>query len=424
MTGPGSISRLTVNKKNGVSFLSFPFTKATAVLDTLMTHGFEAYVVGGAVRDYLLGRPVHDIDIATSAHPADVVALFKRTVPIGIEHGTVAVLSGGASFEVTTYRSESGYDDYRHPNQVVFETSLKKDLMRRDFTINALAMDQAGRVIDLFGGRADLAGRLIRTVGSPGERISEDPLRMMRGIRFASELGFALGQAEREAFKNRAALLRKISVERIDQEMTKLLAGQAVNEAIGLLFETGCIGALPFLEQAADRTILEKVHFSLLKTDAERWAAFLTALRIYDVHAFARAWNWSRSREKDVSALQKYDAVRKRDGWNPVRVYYAGRELARAVERLQAAFGRTDRSALEAMERNIDRLWQGCRIHRRGELAVTGNDLLKWSSERPGPWLSEALAALEKQVVTGSVANETEEIESWFKEWQRQRKPS
>ncbi|GGL47968.1 CCA tRNA nucleotidyltransferase [Sporolactobacillus putidus] len=404
--------------------MSFPFAKAAGILDTLTAHGFEAYVVGGAVRDYLLDRPVHDIDIATSAHPADVVALFKRTIPVGIEHGTVVVLSSGTNFEVTTYRSESGYDDYRHPNQVVFETTLEKDLMRRDFTINALAMDRSGRVIDLFGGRDDLARGLIRTVGRPEERISEDPLRMMRGIRFTSELSFTLGQAELAAFKDRSLLLKKISVERIDQEMTKLLAGRSVNKAIGLLFETKCFDALPFPEQAADRRALERVRFSILKTDAERWTAFLTALRIFDLHAFARVWNWSRSREKTVSALQKYDAVRKRDGWNPVRVYYAGTELAKSVERLQVAFGRADTASLAGMERDIDSLWKTCRIHQRGELAVTGNDLLKWSSEHPGPWLSEALAMLEKQVITGSVANEMEEIESWFKAWQKQRKPS
>jgi tRNA nucleotidyltransferase (CCA-adding enzyme) len=121
--------------------VNFPFKQAACILDQLISHGFEAYVVGGAVRDYLLDRPIHDIDVATSAHPADVVSLFKRTIPVGVQHGTVAVLSGGKPFEVTTFRSETGYDDFRHPNKVDFVLTLDQDLMRRDFTINALAMD-------------------------------------------------------------------------------------------------------------------------------------------------------------------------------------------------------------------------------------------------------------------------------------------
>lgn len=404
--------------------MPFPFTKAAGILDTLMAHSYEAYVVGGAVRDFLLGRPVHDIDIATSAHPADVVALFKRTIPVGIEHGTVVVVSRGTNYEVTTFRSESGYDDFRHPDHIFFEHSLEKDLMRRDFTINALAMDRTGKVIDLFGGREDMARRLIRTVGRPEERISEDPLRIMRGIRFTSELGFELGEEELLAFQERSPLLRKISVERIDQEMTKLLAGKTVNAAIGLLFETASIHALPLLGQVSERKAIEKVCFSILKTEEERWAAFLEALKVASLHSFARAWNWSRTREKSVSALRKYNAVRMKGCWDQIQVYFAGPNRAKAVERLQVAFGRADRSDLAGMEQDIEKLWKSCRIHSRGELAATGNDLLKWSAETPGPWLSEALSLLEKQVITGSVSNELEAIEAWFRSWQKQRKPS
>ncbi|RYM06391.1 CCA tRNA nucleotidyltransferase [Sporolactobacillus sp. THM7-7] len=403
--------------------MHFPFTKAASILDTLTDHGFEAYVVGGAVRDYLLGREIHDVDIATSAHPGDVAALFRRTIPVGIEHGTVLVVHGGQHYEVTTFRSESGYDDFRHPKKVTFERSLEKDLMRRDFTINALAMDRSGRVIDLFNGQKDMRLRLIRMVGKADNRISEDPLRIMRGIRFTAELGFGLGDAERRAFRERASLLRKISVERIDQEMTRLLAGEAARGAFRFLSETGCFRVLPRLEQAAS-SALEAVRFALLRSDEERWAAFLSALDIPDVHDFAKAWHWSRAREKRVIALQEADRIRQEADWNLIRVYRAGPNLAQAAERLQAAFGREDMGLLDSRMTQIDHLWRALPIRGRGDLAVHGGHLRQWSDEKPGPWLAKALAEIEEQVVCGGVPNELEAIQSWFEAWQKRKRKS
>ncbi|RYL88844.1 CCA tRNA nucleotidyltransferase [Sporolactobacillus sp. THM7-4] len=400
--------------------MGFPFTKAAAILDTLTKNGFRAYVVGGAVRDYLLGRRIHDIDIATSARPADVVALFKKTIPVGIEHGTVMVVCGGHEYEVTTFRSEKGYDDFRHPNTVTFETSLEKDVMRRDFTINALAMDRSGHVIDLFGGQEDLKRKVIRTVGPAEERIAEDPLRIMRGIRFTSELGFELGRAEFDAFRDHCRLLKKISVERIDQEMTRLLAGAFARGALQLLIQTGCLHVLPVLEGPIDETELLRVRFSLLQSDEERWAAFLSATGVTGIHHFAKAWKWSRSREKAVFLLQKYDSLRQSAGWDRVSVYFAGPDRAKAVERLQAAFQRETSDILKDRLNEIDRLWRALPIHARGELAVTGHDLKEWSEEKPGPWMSEALAQIEKEVILGSVSNRWEDIQTWFKVWRKQ----
>lgn len=402
--------------------MNFPFEKAAAILDKLTENGFEAYVVGGAVRDYLLGRPVHDVDITTSAHPDEIMALFKRTIPIGIQHGTVAVIYNGRTYEVTTFRSESGYDDFRHPNQVSFESSLKKDLMRRDFTINALAMDRTGQVIDLFGGQDDMKKRRLRTVGCAAERIAEDPLRMMRGIRFVAELDFSLGGAERLAFSNNFALLKKISIERIDQEMNKLLAGSAATDAIRLLFDTGCIYVLPCLNHASADQRLFSVRFSVLTSDAERWAAFLETLGIRYMSGFAQAWRWPVSRRKDVGRLLQYDGNYAQFSWGRLSVYDAGPELAKAVERLETALGKAETDSLKQREHRIDDLWRSCPVKSRRELAATGHELIKWSGQKPGPWLSEAIAALEKKVVTGEVPNELGGIESWFRVWQGEQK--
>ncbi len=158
------------------------FKRALPILNTLKDAGYEAYFVGGSVRDTLLGLPIHDVDIATSAYPEEVKQIFNKTVDTGIEHGTVMVLDHGEGYEITTFRTESTYQDYRRPEKVEFVRSLQEDLKRRDLTINALAMDAAGEIIDLFDGLTDLKMKVIRAVGDPNERFNEDALRMMRQL--------------------------------------------------------------------------------------------------------------------------------------------------------------------------------------------------------------------------------------------------
>src|SRR5699024_7269580 len=152
------------------------FAPAIEVIEAIQNAGFQAYIVGGAVRDYLLNQPVHDIDLVTSARPEEIQAIFKSVIPVGIEHGTVIVRHLKQSFEVTTFRQEEGYSDFRHPDQVKFVDSIKTDLSRRDFTINAIAMTKDGLFIDPFNGLVDLNNRVIRSVCTPIERINEDPL--------------------------------------------------------------------------------------------------------------------------------------------------------------------------------------------------------------------------------------------------------
>ena len=173
--------------------------RAAAILDTIHKAGFEAYVVGGCVRDAIMGREPNDWDITTSAQPRQVKALFARTIDTGLQHGTVTVLQGREGFEVTTYRIDGKYEDGRHPSEVVFTRSLKEDLQRRDFTINAMAYNHTEGVVDLFGGLEDLEKGLIRAVGDPCARFSEDALRIMRAVRFAAVFGFAIETETRAA---------------------------------------------------------------------------------------------------------------------------------------------------------------------------------------------------------------------------------
>lgn len=208
------------------------------ILDTLDKNGYEGYAVGGCVRDALLGREPQDWDITTNAKPLQVKALFRRTIDTGLQHGTVTVMLDHVGYEVTTYRIDGEYEDGRHPKAVSFTGNLADDLMRRDFTINAMAYNETKGLVDLFTGREDLEKGVIRCVGEPKERFTEDALRMMRAIRFSAQLGFAIEEQTLEAIRALADTIQKISAERIQMELLKTLTS-AHPQTIRLFYETG-----------------------------------------------------------------------------------------------------------------------------------------------------------------------------------------
>ena len=197
--------------------------KVIMIINNLQLHGYEAFAVGGCVRDSILCRRPEDWDITTSAKPEEIKRLFRRTVDTGIEHGTVTVMIGKDGFEVTTYRVDGQYEDSRHPKEVTFTTNLEEDLKRRDFTINAMAYNDEIRLVDVFGGMQDLNHHLIRCVGDPMERFSEDSLRILRAVRFSAQLAFPIEKNTADAVRTLAPTLKNISAERIQVELVKLL---------------------------------------------------------------------------------------------------------------------------------------------------------------------------------------------------------
>ncbi len=197
--------------------------KVSFIIQTLQLHGFEAYAVGGCVRDSILGRIPDDWDITTSATPMETKELFARTFDTGIEHGTITVLIDKEGFEVTTYRVDGKYEDSRHPKEVTFTRSLKEDLLRRDFTINAMAYNDTEGLVDIFGGMEDLEKKRIRCVGNAIERFGEDALRVMRAVRFAAQLGFEIEEETKKGIQTLAPTLVNISAERIQVELIKML---------------------------------------------------------------------------------------------------------------------------------------------------------------------------------------------------------
>lgn len=197
--------------------------KVRYIISQLETAGYEAYAVGGCVRDSLLGRKPSDWDVTTSAKPLQVKNVFRHTIDTGIQHGTVTVMLNREGFEVTTYRIDGEYEDSRHPKEVVFTANLVEDLKRRDFTINAMAYNDRSGIVDAFGGVEDLDKGIIRCVGEAAERFGEDALRMLRAVRFSAQLGFSIAEETRQAITELAPNLRNISVERIRTELVKLL---------------------------------------------------------------------------------------------------------------------------------------------------------------------------------------------------------
>lgn len=208
------------------------------IIERLSAEGFEAFAVGGCVRDTLLGRTPGDWDITTSASPEQVKALFSRTIDTGILHGTVTVMMNRVGYEVTTYRIDGEYEDARHPKEVIFTSNLVEDLKRRDFTINAMAYNDTQGLVDVFGGVEDLKKGIIRCVGNPMERFSEDALRMLRAIRFAAQLGFSIDEDTKEGIRRLAPTIGKVSAERIAVELVKTLVSPNPKDVV-IAYELG-----------------------------------------------------------------------------------------------------------------------------------------------------------------------------------------
>ncbi|MGT2895776.1 CCA tRNA nucleotidyltransferase [Streptococcus entericus] len=389
------------------------FQKALPILEKLQAAGYEAYFVGGSVRDALLDRPIHDVDIATSAYPQEVKSVFPRTVDIGIEHGTVLVLDGETGYEVTTFRTEDVYVDYRRPSGVTFVRSLEEDLLRRDFTVNAFALDSSGQVIDLFEGLADLDHRLLRAVGVPAERFQEDALRIMRGFRFAASLGFTLEPATFGAMAELVPLLAKISVERVFIEFDKLLTAPFWQAGLTSLIASCAYDFLPDMAEkgAALETLRDDFTEGYQFTSSEQaWAALLLALNIRDIKAFLKKWKTSNDFQKAVDQLVSAYSERLRAEPSRQLVYRYGKDCLLLVEDLRQAKGLSSQPAL------IQQLDEELPIHSKQDMAITGRDLIQDFGIKPGPQLGDILDELERAIVAGEVENKREQVWEWVKQ--------
>ncbi|MEH7117895.1 CCA tRNA nucleotidyltransferase [Neobacillus vireti] len=390
-----------------------PFLSAIPIINQLEDSGFQAYFVGGSVRDYLLNRPISDVDIATSATPYEVKEIFPRTVDIGIEHGTVLVLFQNKSYEVTTFRTEAEYQDYRRPKEVAFIRNLDDDLKRRDFTMNAIAMDRNGKLIDPFDGQSAIRKKVIQTVGSAQERFQEDALRIMRAVRFVSQLSFTVDDETLQAVIKLVPLLKNIAVERIRSEFEKLLVGENGNNAIRLLLDTYLFEYLPGLkEHKSELEKLASYPFSGL-SKIEMWSLLLFTLELMDksIEQFLREWKLPVKEIREIQQVLIFLGKRQEREWSIYDLYSAGRAVLISTEKLNSVLnGLTETDSLSYWLLKYDQL----PIKQRNEINVTGTDIMEWFDSEGGPWLRDTLSKIESAILTGAIPNDKEMIKEWL----------
>ncbi|WP_217224797.1 CCA tRNA nucleotidyltransferase [Desertibacillus haloalkaliphilus] len=373
------------------------FEKSKPILDKLISNGFEAYIVGGAVRDYLLGVPFHDIDIVTSATVEEIQSVFKHTAPVGIRHGTVIVVEDGRSFEVTSFR---GAD----------QKTLFVDLQHRDFTINAIAMSVTQEVIDPFDGMSDLKKRIIRAVESAQERFREDPLRLLRAIRFVSERSFRMESSTFEAIKTQAHLIQTVALERSTAEFERILQGKHVHEALRLFVKTELYQSLFYTEDKKDQLIqVSRLSLGDLQTIAEYWAAFLVCLEMKQPVRLLKQLKRSNQLVSEVRTIIDTYHAYQRTGWTSLLVYDIGLRLACQTERMIAVM-----SNREADLKAIEKVFHQLTITDRSQLKVDGNDVITLVNRPPGPWVKQALRDIEIAIVNQELVNDREQILCWI----------
>lgn len=411
--------------------------KVSFIINELTKNGYEAFAVGGCVRDTILGRKPNDWDITTSARPEDVKAIFARTIDTGIEHGTVTVMLNREGFEVTTYRIDGEYEDNRHPKEVVFTPDLKEDLRRRDFTINAMAYNNKAGIVDEFGGIEDLQNSVIRCVGIPEERFNEDALRILRAVRFAAQLNFRIDSYTAEAVKKLSENLVNISRERIQAEMEKLLMSP-YPEKIRTAYELGITKwVIPEFDVMMEATKDSKHHIYnagehtikvLQNIEADhylRWAAFLHNIGKFSEDgekisvSILRGLKFDNKTVKIVSRLVKYHDYRIEPDEVNVRkaVVEVGNDIFPYLLKLMRADLSVEsscsiESAATVLD-NIEKIYQMV-VERgdclsRSEMAVNGRDLIEWGFER-GEEVGKGLDFLFESVIQNPELNTKEQL--------------
>ncbi|MBA4543170.1 CCA tRNA nucleotidyltransferase [Thermoactinomyces daqus] len=385
---------------------------ALSVMEQLEKSGFQAYLVGGCVRDEMLGISPQDYDIATDAVPDQVQNLFPRTIPTGLKHGTVTVVEQGIPLEVTTFRIEEAYLDRRRPSQVRFVSSLKQDLARRDFTINAMAKNRRGQVIDYFSGKEDLLVGRIRTVGNPRDRFREDALRMLRAVRFVAQFGFALEEETRRALIALRSECFHLSVERVVQELEKMWKAVSPSAGVRELFSTDLLRALPPFcrwdlqsfppDQAAS--------FDHTSDRIVRWA-YLLWLCQTDEACLGRRLKALKLPTRDQKQISVCFRLMLAGEWTATDPVYWKRQLLRHGLDSVRRSGQLRRLVGKIMDKDLTETrfqdwWNEMPVKERRELALGGEELIRYSGKKAGPWVGQVLNNLYEQVALGLLPND------------------
>jgi len=379
--------------------LEQPFKEANLIIRTLKQDGFEAYYVGGCVRDYLMDIKINDIDIATSALPEEINKIFKKVIPVGIDHGTVIVRYNHTSYEVTTFRDNKNT-----------QKNIHNDLSMRDFTVNSLAMDESGQIIDLFNGVTDINNQVIKTVGSPNERFTEDPLRIIRALRFVSQFGFSIEDKTLLTMNNLKSKIAQLSIERITSEMHKFFIGNYLNYGLHYLLITKVYEELPIFKN-------NKKLIQFLPNDIKpfnRFSEVISYFHLIDqnitINQWVKAWKVSNIVKKEtinlVSALENYQSK----DINVMLLYKLDEELINSfvkVVKLYLQKELNDETILSQKNALV--------ISSRKDLAIDGNDITKlFPHLKQGKWIEDLLKEIEEEVLYKRLTNDKKIIKEWI----------
>lgn len=366
------------------------FNSTINILEKFNEAGYEAYFVGGCVRDYLLNDDFSDIDITTNALPDEVKQIFRKSIDTGIQHGTVTILINGDSFEVTTFRTEDDYIGHRTPEKVEFVSDLKEDLDRRDFTINAMALDSKGKLYDYHCGEKDLRNKIIKTVNNPNERFFEDALRMLRAFRFSSKLGFEIEENTLKAIINNAELIKFVSIERIVNEFRKLLTGRGNKRSLELLLDSKLNNYIPFLDEISK--IIDFSNYTFCQS-------LYILSKINDI-SFEKLKELKLS-NKEIKQIKIYEKINKDFISNvPLEIILYNYDIEDVA--FIASYSKyCDKEDIEKIKLPIESF---------NDIAITSMEIISIIDKPAGPWIKEIIKKLEEDIILYKIDNTRKDI--------------
>ena len=366
------------------------FNSAINILEKFNEAGYEAYFVGGCVRDYLLNDEFSDIDITTNALPEEVKQIFRKSIDTGIQHGTVTILVDEDSFEVTTFRTEDDYIDHRTPEKVEFVSDLKEDLDRRDFTINAMALDSNGKLYDYHCGERDLRNKVIKTVNNPNERFFEDALRMLRAFRFSSKLGFEIEENTLKAIKNNAELIKFVSIERIVNEFRKLLTGRGNKRSLELLLDSNLNNYIPFLDEISK--IIDFSNYTFCQS-------LYILSKINDI-SFEKLKELKLS-NKEIKQIKIYEKINEDFSSNVLLEIILYNYDVNDVTFIASYSNYCDKEDIEKIKLPIKSF---------NDIAITSMEIISIIDKPAGPWIKEIIKKLEEDIILYKIDNTKKDI--------------
>lgn len=393
------------------------FEQSKWIIEQLENYGHKAFFVGGSVRDFLMNKAISDVDITTSALPDEVESIFDKTLPIGKEHGTIMVISNEQQFEVTTFRKDGDYVDNRRPTSVQFVTDLYEDVARRDFTMNALAMDKNYGIHDYFNGKEDIENHIIKAVGTPLDRMNEDALRIMRGIRFQAQTGFDIEIDTQNAMKDTVHLLSNISIERIIVELKKLISGSYIKETKKTIDYLSIFHHIPFFEQIKNDEI-----FMPTDADFDLWIGALCFIYKVDTTSLNTLKISNLERKQIIAYVELLKSFSKKNISKQqltLIVYKYGDVQVKNILNFIKEYHEILNIEYQPVIMNnilIDEIYGKLPIYNKSELNINGQILMTEFNKTGGPWIKHALNQLEEAVVLNKVNNKRYELIEWMRE--------